>query len=237
MVLSLDFDPDCNPESSLRILSVMTAMMQRSRVTFASGMAIGLATWLMASPALAHHPLEGKLPSNFFEGLMSGIGHPVIGLDHLAFVIAVGLIAVNRAWGWQLPLMFVAGSLGGTAIHLQAVDLPLPEVMISLSVLVLGALLALKDKVNLWILGAIAVAAGVFHGYAYGESVIGAEMTPLIAYLLGFGLIQAGIALGTRAIAQVIDQNQPESLALKLRFAGFAITGFGAAFLASAVLG
>ncbi|MEM9245522.1 MAG: HupE/UreJ family protein [Cyanobacteria bacterium P01_F01_bin.153] len=215
----------------------MKSIMQRSRVTFASGMAIGLSTWLMASPAFAHHPLDGKLPSNFFEGFMSGMGHPVIGLDHLAFVIAVGLVAVNRAWGWLVPIVFVVGSMIGTGIHLQAVDLPLPEVMISLSVVIVGALVAWGRKVNLLALGAIAVVAGVFHGYAYGESVVGAEMTPIIAYLLGFGLIQAGIALGARAIAQVISKTQPESIAQKVRYIGFTITGFGAAFLASAVLG
>ncbi len=212
-------------------------MMQRSRVTFSSGVAIGLATWLMASPAFAHHPLDGKLPSNFFEGFMSGMGHPVIGLDHLAFVIAVGLVAVNRAWGWLVPVGFVAASMVGTGIHLQAVDLPLPEVMISLSVVIVGALVAWGRKVNLWVLGAIAIAAGVFHGYAYGESVVGAEMTPLVAYLLGFGLIQAAIALGARTVAQMISTPQPESIAQKVRYIGFTITGFGAAFLASAVLG
>ncbi|MGD1850777.1 MAG: HupE/UreJ family protein [Cyanophyceae cyanobacterium] len=215
----------------------MKTMMQRSRVTFSSGVAIGLATWRMASPAFAHHPLDGKLPSNFFEGFMSGMGHPVIGLDHLAFVIAVGLVAVNRAWGWLVPVGFVAAAMVGTGIHLQAVDLPLPEVMISLSVVIVGALVAWGRKVNLWVLGAIAIAAGVFHGYAYGESVVGAEMTPLVAYLLGFGLIQAAIALGARTVAQMISTPQPESIAQKVRYIGFTITGFGAAFLASAVLG
>ena len=78
----------------------MKALMQRSRVTFGTGMALGMATWSLAAPAFAHHPLDGKIPSNLFEGFMSGLGHPVIGLDHLAFVIAVGLIAVNRFWGW-----------------------------------------------------------------------------------------------------------------------------------------
>ncbi|MEM6502131.1 MAG: HupE/UreJ family protein [Cyanobacteria bacterium P01_C01_bin.89] len=221
----------------MKALDSMKAMTQRSRVTFSSGVAISLATWLMASPAFAHHPLDGKLPSNFFEGFMSGMGHPVIGLDHLAFVIAVGLVAVNRAWGWLVSMVFVVGSMVGTGIHLQALDLPLPEVMISLSVVIVGALVAWGRKVNLLVLGAIAVVAGIFHGYAYGESVVGAEITPLLAYLLGFGLIQAAIALGARAIAQKLSPDQPENLALKLRFMGFAITGFGAAFLASAVLG
>lgn len=37
--------------------------------------------------------------------------------------------------------------------------------------------------------------AGYLHGYAYGESIIGAEETPLIAYLLGFSLMQYALVL------------------------------------------
>jgi urease accessory protein len=37
----------------------------------------------------------------------------------------------------------------------------------------------------------LAVAAGFFHGYAYGEAVIGAEATPLAAYLVGLALVQS----------------------------------------------
>ena len=34
------------------------------------------------------------------HGLLSGIGHPIIGFDHLAFVIAVGLIAAFNQTVW-----------------------------------------------------------------------------------------------------------------------------------------
>jgi urease accessory protein len=40
------------------------------------------------------------------------------------------------------------------------------------------------------------VAAGIFHGYAYGESIIGAETTPLVAYMAGFACIQYSVAVG-----------------------------------------
>lgn len=41
--------------------------------------------------------------TNFFEGFLSGLVHPVIGLDHLAFVIAIGLIAAGQINGAIIP--------------------------------------------------------------------------------------------------------------------------------------
>ena len=42
-------------------------------------------------------------------------------------------------------------------------------------------------------LAAIAAAGGLVHGYAYGEAVIGAETTPLLAYLTGLALTQTAM--------------------------------------------
>ena len=42
-------------------------------------------------PAHAHHPMGGATPANFSQGFLSGLAHPIIGLDHLVFVIAIGL--------------------------------------------------------------------------------------------------------------------------------------------------
>ena len=60
---------------------------------FATAAAITLTS---AGTAFAHHPLGGMIPQNFMQGFLSGIGHPVIGFDHLAFVVAVGLIAASK---------------------------------------------------------------------------------------------------------------------------------------------
>ena len=37
-------------------------------------------------PAFAHHVVGGKMPVTFMDGLLSGLGHPIIGLDHLAAI-------------------------------------------------------------------------------------------------------------------------------------------------------
>jgi urease accessory protein len=40
---------------------------------------------LYTTAAFAHHVMGGETPSTFVDGLLSGIGHPIIGADHLAF--------------------------------------------------------------------------------------------------------------------------------------------------------
>ncbi len=189
-----------------------------------------------ASPVLAHHPNGGKIPSTFSEGFMSGLGHPVIGIDHLVFVVAIGLLAaLSQKLGMIIPTTFVVTTAVGTAIHLQNVNLPAPELVISASVLVMGIFLARKNQASLALLSVISAIAGIFHGYAYGESIVGAETTALGAYLLGFCAIQLAIS----AIAFYLGKwviNQPSRSSILLRFAGFTTCGIGFAFLSQAIL-
>ncbi|MEN9519535.1 MAG: hypothetical protein RLZZ381_2123 [Cyanobacteriota bacterium] len=190
-----------------------------------------------ASPALAHHGMGGTLPSTFGAGFISGLAHPVIGIDHLAFVIAIGLLAaLSTNLGMMIPTAFVIATAVGTGIHLQSINLPTPELIISASVLLIGIFLAQKNQLNWSLLAVISAIAGIFHGYAYGESIIGAETSALGAYLLGFCLIQLGISaiafyLGKRIL------NQPNKSILWLRFAGFTVCGVGFTFLSNIVLG
>ncbi|MEL7316831.1 MAG: HupE/UreJ family protein [Cyanobacteria bacterium J06559_3] len=187
-------------------------------------------------PALAHHPFGGQTPSNPMQGLLSGMGHPVIGLDHLVFVITAGLLAAVMGRGLSIPIAFVLASLAGTGIHLMVLDLPAPEFFISASVLVFGMLLALKQQPHTGVVVGLGALAGLFHGYAYGEAIVGAEMAPTIAYLVGFAFIQALVAIGAYTIARRLGVGS-ESGALNLRFAGFTLAGIGGAFLSGVILG
>jgi len=206
------------------------------KVTIASVFStlFGITLLLNASPALAHHPNGSQIPSNFIEGFLSGIGHPVIGIDHLVFVIAIGLLAaLSNRLGIIIPAVFIIATAIGTGIHLQSVDLPAPELIISASVLVMGILLAKAKQTNLALVTILSAIAGIFHGYAYGESIVGAQATALGAYLLGF----CGIQLAISAIAFYLGQLALNKVNLALRFAGFSIAGVGFAFISSAILG
>jgi urease accessory protein len=191
---------------------------------------------LTAAPVLAHHPFGGQRPDSFLMGFLGGMGHPVISLDHFVFVIAAGLLAALQFRGIMIPVTFVLASLAGTGVHLMRLDLPAPELIISVSVLIFGILLAIKDHLNTAIVAGLGAIAGIFHGYAYGEAIIGAEMTPLLAYLAGLSLIQLLISLLAYWLGQHILKNgtiEP----LPLRFAGFTICGVGIALLNGIITG
>lgn len=218
-------------------MSRVPGLRLRNRLLWVILAGTGLWGLGMATPALAHHPLGGQTPSNLMEGLLSGLAHPILGPDHFAFVVAAGLLAVSKRQGWAIPIAFVLAGLAGTGLHLMSLDLPAPEFFISASVLLFGILLTLKNSPNLALMAGIGAIAGLFHGYAYGEAIIGAEMTPLIAYLAGFTLIQLLIALAAYAMGKGLGRTAAERSAASLRSAGFVICGAGAAFLSAVILG
>jgi len=134
-------------------------------------------------------------------GFLSGVSHPVSGLDHVLAMVAVGL------WGaqlgapaiWLLPVAFpVMMALGGL-LGLSGVELPAVELGIALSAVILGALIL--GAIRLPLAAALLVVGffAVFHGHAHGT-----EMTPgqsAILYSIGFviatGLLHAaGIGIG-----------------------------------------
>lgn len=190
-----------------------------------------------AQQAMAHHATGGKTPFNFFEGFLSGLAHPVIGLDHLAFVVAIGLLAAGQARGVLIPAGFVLAALAGTGIHLLSFDLPAAEVVIAVSVITFGAMLVMPNNLNWVLLAVLGAIAGLFHGYAYGEAIIGAGMTPLLAYLLGFTLTQYAVALVALLIGNVVSQEASVQSLPLLRLAGLAICSIGVVFLTSSFVG
>jgi len=182
--------------------------------------------------------MGGATPSTLSEGLLSGIGHPIIGLDHLAFVIAVGVAAVALGSRFILPLFFVIATLLGTGLHVMAIDLPVVELAISLSVLAVGALLMFSMSAPIAVFAALFAIAGLFHGHAYGEAIFGAEATPMIAYLAGFGLTQYAVAVvaGT-AIVSVWGKAAGLAQNVPARLAGAMVAGAGALLVGEKAIG
>jgi len=179
---------------------------------------------LFATSAFAHHVMGGKTPSTFVEGLLSGVGHPVIGPDHLAFLLAIGIAVGVGGLNLALPALFVVASATGVVLHVNGINLPGAEIGVAASVLLAGFLLALGRALSVWIWAALFVVAGLFHGYAFGESIVGAETSPLHAYLLGLILVQSALTVATALFARRRGGGVSE---LTPRLAGAAIIGVG----------
>lgn len=210
-----------------------------SRLTFAMlavALTAGLLWALSSAPALAHHPMGGAIPSTFVQGLLSGFGHPIIGPDHLAFVLGVGILSALFARGYIAPLVFVGGTLLGCVVHLFSLNLPVVEPVIAVSVIAVGALVVLWKAFDLRVFAIGAAIAGVFHGYAYGESIIGAEPSPLAAYLIGFAIIQSMMALAAFFGTRLLFDRNVRLATVGVRVAGCLVAAVGLFFLSSAVV-
>lgn len=193
-------------------------MTLRNRLTLAF-------TALLCSPALAHHPMGGKTPSTLTEGLLSGLGHPILGLDHLAALVAVGLVASRYASGaLLLPVLWIVGMGLGAFAHMNSIDLPAGEILVASSLVLIGAIGVLKPSLPLPALAAIFGAAGFAHGHALAESIIGAETAVVGAYLVGLVAIQAAITVGTILLVRRLF-SMPANLPVRAAAAAMACVG------------
>ena len=157
---------------------------------------IVLALLAAAQPAFAHEQ------TGVGGGLVSGLLHPLTGMDHLIAMVAVGI------WGaqlgapaiWVLPITFPLVMAFGGVLGVLKIPLPMPEMVIALSALVLGAAVALRLRLPFAAAAVVVAVFAVFHGHAHGAELPGSA-NPL-AYGVGFvvatGLLHlCGIAIGT----------------------------------------
>jgi len=189
---------------------------------------------LAGAPAYAHHLMGGRTPATFAEGMLSGLGHPVIGLDHFAAVVAVGCLAAAHRSASALAIAFIVAMMAGVALHLHGATIPAAEILVALTVLALGALMVLRRGMSTGAALALFAGVGIIHGYALGESIYGAEPTPLYAYLSGLAVIQGTIALAAAHLTRLLAQRSPDVSPLRLVGAG--IVGIGLAVLMQQVI-
>ncbi len=172
---------------------IMTTGLPMRAATYALAVAtLALAT---AAPAFAH---EGQ---GVAGGFVSGFMHPILGWDHVAAMVAVGL------WGaflgppsiWLLPIVFPLVMAFGGALGIAGVPLPAVETGIAASAVVLGIMVALGARPPIWAAAVVVGGFAIFHGYAHGtELPVAADA---VAYAVGFvvatGLLHlVGITFG-----------------------------------------
>ncbi|HAO32717.1 MAG TPA: HupE/UreJ family protein [Candidatus Competibacter sp.] len=183
-----------------------------------------LALALLATSGVAQAHTSG-LPHLDFT---AGLDHPIGGLDHVLAMVAVGLWAAQvggRAL-WLAPLTFVLTMAAGGALGFLGIQLPLVELGIAGSVLILGVLIMLASRLPPAASMALVGAFAVFHGHAHGAE-MAAEASALW-YSLGFMLATAllhGAGIGIGLLAR------RGAAAQWLRLSGGAIAVAGAALL------
>jgi urease accessory protein len=152
--------------------------------------AIATLAGLAFAPAVSAHTF-GAHGAGFAEGL----SHPLLGVDHLLAMIAVGVWAAQLGGAalWRVPLAFLAAMAGGAWLANPFMDAAVLELGIGVSVLALGLLIAFRLRLSgLLSLLAVALFAG-FHGFAHGLEM--PQAASPVGYGLGFLTATAGLHL------------------------------------------
>jgi urease accessory protein len=161
-----------------------------------AGLLVAIAAMVLMQPTFAHEQVAAG------GGLVRGFLHPVTGIDHLIAMVAVGI------WGaqlgapaiWVLPITFPIVMAIGGVLGVLRIPLPIPEVVIGLSALILGAAVATRLRLPFAAAAVVVAMFAIFHGHAHGAE-LPSSANPL-AYGVGFvvatGLLHlCGIMIGT----------------------------------------
>jgi urease accessory protein len=135
---------------------------------------------LVPTAALAHTGAGAT------HGFAYGFMHPIGGLDHVLAMVTVGIFAAQlggRAL-WLVPATFVLVMAAGGVAGVAGMPVPFVEIGIAVSVIVLGAIVALKAKAPAAVAMGIVGFFAVFHGYAHGAEMPGAAAG--LSYGAGF---------------------------------------------------
>lgn len=147
-----------------------------------------LLPFCVATPALAHHVMDAfPMKPSPFTGLLSGLLHPALGVDHLLFLMAIGLVGLRQQFRWVIGLLAI-GLIGALIGLAWPNSLPGAEAWIGIS-LALEALVLLDRLPKTLLLPAIGL-----HGFVLSASVLSWEPTSVIFYLFGL-LISQGLLL------------------------------------------
>jgi urease accessory protein len=177
-----------------------------------------IAAGAISTSASAHIGTELHNHSSFMTGLL----HPLGGLDHLLAMLAVGIwsaVSARRAgpallWG---PLAFANMLVLGALLGLQGMGGAVVEPLVAASVLALGLLVLTRQGMNAVASMALVGGFAVFHGLAHGTelaatgnawaAVAGMFATTIALHLTGVALgwtLRAAPAWTTRATGAAV---------------------------------
>ncbi|MEH2194842.1 MAG: HupE/UreJ family protein [Nostoc sp.] len=212
-------------------------LMDRHIGAIAALIIISLLSSLSGTPA--NHAI-----TNPWEGFVWGLADPVIGLDCLVGIIAIGLLSSMFVRGVAIAGCFVLAAILGIVIHLFQLNLPGAEIAmpsagaaIAISTIVFGTMLIIPNQPSFVVLALMGISAGSFQGYTVAESIIDAGTIPLIAYIVGMSLTLFTVAMSAREIGSAMGMGEiNQTLPWKITIAGFAFCAIGIVFLSNSTI-
>ena len=162
-------------------------------------------------------------------GILSGFLHPLLGLDHLLAMLAVGILSAQiggRAL-WTVPATFVGVMAIGALLGIAGVSMPFVEYGITFSVLILGIAILFGNQIPEWAALLVVAFFALFHGNAHGTEIpeITNTIGLLIAYILGFLIATAGLHVVGALIGILVGRLQRGQLLMRLGGLAIALAG------------
>ena len=195
-----------------------------------AAVSLALVATIAVPTIAAAHPGHDGAP-----GFIHGFLHPLGGLDHILAMVAVGLFAARlggRAL-WLVPASFVVTMAAAGVAGMAGLALPSVEAGIALSILVLGAAIALEATMPVAAAMGLVAFFAVFHGHAHGTEM--PQTMSGLAYGTGFVAATAALhALGI-GLGLVIGRTSELFGRRVLQIGGGAAALAGAALLAGAM--
>jgi urease accessory protein len=156
---------------------------------------------ILAGEAAAHEA------TGVAGGFRSGLLHPVLGWDHVAAMVAVGLLGavMGPPALWLLPIVFPLVMAAGGALGVAGVPVPGVELGIALSAVVLGLMVALGRPVPAVVAAIVVGCFAIFHGHAHGTELPAAASAVAygVGFVVGTGLLHlVGIGIGALGTAR-----------------------------------
>lgn len=152
---------------------------------------------MLASAAQAH-------PGHGAPGFVSGLLHPLLGVDHLLAMLGIGLWTALRAQpitpgrALSLPALFVCGAALGTALGMAGFFNAGIEIAVAASLFLLGLALLFGMRSAHQLALCLVPICGVLHGGAHGTELAGiAGSAEVSGFLIGTALLHMlGLVIG-----------------------------------------
>lgn len=184
----------------------------------ANKLILGLGTLLAAGMAAA--AASAHTGTGVTVGLAAGMAHPVLGLDHVIAMLAVGLWAgqLGGRARLALPLTCLGLVTVGLALAATLPALVLGELAILASLVAFGLLLAFEVRLSLGLAALVVGGFALFHGYAHGAEVPAAAGG--IGYAVGVLTMTALLLAGGVVLQRIFARASARAAGLVALLAG-----------------